>query len=216
MEQQSPASETTLGYEIFRPLWAIITLGAVASTRSKPMREVSLAEYVTSRRSGVDRLLGIIRDVGDFSAETMAIFEEQGGWHGDRAATIDELAMYMVMYSGFIEEYPPNVDNPAVIRRMFDAGVDLQLATLINSLVGAAMVRGSGVESSSDLIVDAVRTAGLLIGIDEAGVASDAFRLWRVAFLPAVLRPDSVALESVRGNLREYVRTLENRVELNS
>lgn len=209
-EQQPVVSETTLGYEIFRPLWAMVVLGAVASVQSKPLQETTLVEYVTSQRSNLDRLLGTIRAVGDFSTETMAIFEEQGGWRSDHVVTIDELSMDMVMYSGFIEEYPPDVHDSAVVRRLLDAGTDLQLANFMNALVDTAMARGPGLESSSALIIDAVRMAGSLLGIHRGSLASDAFRLWRVAFLQNVLLPDSIAPENTRKDLRKYVRVLGN------
>lgn len=102
-EQFAPISETGLGYDVFAPLWGILELGAVTASGEQVLRDVSLAGFVAAHRDELDRLLEVVRDVGDFSAETMAIFERQGGWNDNREVT----AEYLMMYSGCIEGYPP-------------------------------------------------------------------------------------------------------------
>ncbi|GAA5026857.1 hypothetical protein [Streptomyces siamensis] len=202
-------SETGLGYDVFAPLWAILEIGAVRQSGTRPLRDVSLADFVAGRRREIDRLLELIRVIGEFRPETMAIFETQGGWKERREVT----AAYLSMYSGCIEGYPPDTDDPVVLRRMVHMGGDLQLTTLLNALVGAASVRDSGPEAVAPLVVDTVRTAGSLLDADLERVASDTFRMWRVSFLPDVLRPDSPAEKSVKAGLRAYAHVLEDLID---
>ncbi|MFD5629510.1 hypothetical protein [Streptomyces sp. NPDC127072] len=208
-EQYAPISETGLGYDVFAPLWGILELGAVVASGSGPLEDVSLAGFVAGHRDELDRLLAVVRDIGDFSAETMAIFEQQGGWTDGRAVTPE----YLMMYSGCIEAYPPAVDDPLVLRRMVRMGSDLQLATLMHALVGAAVVRGPGLAAAPELVVGAVRAAGSLLSLDTDHSASDVFRMWRVKFLPDILRPDAPAREGAKEGLRQFAHALEARID---
>lgn len=205
MEQCPPISETGLGYDVFAPLWGILELGAVADSGEQSLSNVSLADFVAARRDELDRLLEAVRDIGDFSAETMAIFERQGGWNDDREVT----AEYLMLYSGCVEGHPLNTEDPAVLRRMVHMGNDLQLVTLMHALVGAATVRGPGLEAAPGLVVTAVRMAGSLLGVDSERVVSETFRMWRIKFLPDILRPDSPSREGAKDNLRKYAHALE-------
>ncbi|MFE7172460.1 hypothetical protein [Streptomyces sp. NPDC057616] len=131
-------SETGLGYDVFAPLWGILEVGAVVASGARSLRDVSLADFVGGRREEVARLLEVVRRVGDFSPGTMAIFDEQGGWSNGRHEVTAEA---LLMYSGCIEGYPPDAEEPAVLRRLVRMGADLQLATLMDALVGAAVGR---------------------------------------------------------------------------
>ncbi|WRZ91198.1 hypothetical protein OHB54_20225 [Streptomyces sp. NBC_01007] len=205
-EKYAPISETGLGYDVFAPLWGILELGVVAESGAQALRGPALAGFVTAHRKDIDRLLAVIRDIGDFSSETMAIFEEQGGWNDNRKVT----AEYLMIYSGCIEKYPPDIDDPVVLRRIVRMGNDLQLVTLMDALVGAATARGPGLDVSAPLVVDAVRMAGTFLGVHNERVVADTFRMWRVKILPDVLRPDSPSGEAVKADLRLYAHALED------
>ncbi|MET9408702.1 hypothetical protein ABZX90_23490 [Streptomyces sp. NPDC002935] len=205
----APISETGLGYDVFAPLWGILELGAVTESAARVLRDVSLADFVAAHRDEVDRLLALVRTIGDFSPETMAIFECQGGWNEGHEVT----AEYLTMYSGCIENYPPEVDDPAVLRRMVRMGGDLQLVTFIDALLGTATVRGPGPDTAVPLVVDAVRTAGSLLGVQSDRAAADAFRMWRVKFLPDILRPDSPSSTEDKARLRAYAHGLEDVID---
>lgn len=208
MDQYAPISETSIGYDVFSPLWGILELAAVASSGMESLRQVSLAQFVSDNREELDDLLEAVRRAGSFSDETMVIFEEQGGWNAERQVT----AEYLMMYSGCIESYPPDIDDPTVLWRMVQAGSDLQLATFMHALVSAAAVRGPGVEPAAALIASAVRKASSLLGIRDERASADVFRMWRVKFLPDILRPDAPVREGFRGAVRQYERALEGLV----
>ncbi|MFI6487665.1 hypothetical protein [Streptomyces sp. NPDC050564] len=208
-EQYAPISETGLGYDEFAPLWGILELGAVTASGARSLQDVSLPDFVAAHRDEVDRLIEVVRDIGDFSAETLAIFERQGGWSDGREVT----AEYLMMYSGFIEGYPPDIDDPGVVRRMVHMGNDLQLATFMHALVGAATARGPGLDAAPALVVAAVRMAGSLLGVDGERVVSDTFRMWRVKFLPDILRPGSPSHEGGKANVRKYAHALEGLID---
>jgi hypothetical protein len=201
----APISETGLGYDVFAPLWGILELGAVTESAARVLRDVSLADFVAAHRDEVDRLLALVRTIGDFSPETMAVFESQGGWNEGHEVT----AEYLTIYSGCIENYPPEVGDPAVLRRMVRMGGDLQLVAFMDALVGTATVRGPGPDTAVPLVVEAVRTAGSLLGVRSGRAVADTFRMWRVTSLPDTLRPDSSSSAEAKTQFRAYAHGLE-------
>ncbi|WP_329336014.1 hypothetical protein OG866_18390 [Streptomyces sp. NBC_00663] len=193
------ADERGLAYDVFGPLWSVLDLAAAAGSST-------LTTFVTAHRGELDGLLAGVREIGDFSPGTMRLFERQGGW-GDGSGEVT--AESLMLHSGCIEEYPPGVDNPRVLGRMLGMGADLQLTRLMEGLVGAAIVRGPGVERGAPLVVAAVRSAAALLGPDRRCSMTEVFRMWRVAFLPGVLRPDSPTPEGARAGVRAYAHALE-------
>lgn len=212
-DRTAPISETGIGYDIFTPLWGLVTLGAVAEARSTARNEVSLADFVAPRRGDLDRLLDTIRTIGNISPATMQIFEQQGGWADGRVVPIDETAPELLIYSGYGEEFPPDLRDSVVLRRMVSAGTDLQLATLTHGVVGAAMAVETDATVAAGLIVDVIRMAAALVDNHDDRVASDALRLWRVTFVPGVLRPNSPSPAAARTSLRRYLHALAAQVE---
>ncbi|MFD5315737.1 hypothetical protein [Streptomyces sp. NPDC127098] len=200
-------SETTIARDIFGPLWGIVELGAVAASDSGPLRDVSLARFVAAHRDTLDGLLELVREIGDFQPGTMDIFEESG-WEDRR--DVATTTAYLMLWSGAIEAFPPDIDDPTVVRRMVATGSDLQLTEFMHALVGAARVRGPGLERAVGLIVEAVGRAGLLLGRTDRRVPQDTFRMWRVAHLPRLLRPDSPATDAAKVALRGYAHALED------
>lgn len=206
VSEPQAVSDTTLGYEIFGPLWALVDLGAVASQPAAA--EYSLTAFAAARAPELDRLREIVRDIGSFAPDVMAIFDDQGGWASPGPVSAEDLSLRLLMAAGFIVDYPLDLADAATTRRVLDAGRDLQLATLLHALVGTAQHRGPGLPSAAALIADGVRLAGELAGADPRSVLSDTVRQWRVGFLPAVLRPDSPSPAAFRAGVRGYDRAL--------
>ncbi|KUN26438.1 hypothetical protein AQJ23_14810 [Streptomyces antibioticus] len=205
-ERFAPVSESGLAYDVFAPLWGVLELGAVAASGEQSLGDVSLEGFVAARRGELDGILESVRVIGDFSADSMSIFERQGGWNTGREVTPE----YLMMYSGCIEGYPPDTDDPVVLRRMLRMGGDLQSAVLMNALVGTAVLRGPGPEEASGLVAGVVRGARALLGGDAEQGLGDTFRMWRVAFLPNVLRPDVPAPQGEKAARRAYAHALED------
>ncbi|MGK5533802.1 hypothetical protein [Streptomyces sp. URMC 129] len=187
-------SESSLAREIFGPLGGIVALGAAGAG-------ASVGAFAAAHRAELDGLLRTVRTIGAFSAETMAIVEELG-WHRDHDAT-----PFLVMWSGFIEPFPFDADDPAVLRRMVGTGADLQLTHFLHASVAAALVAHEDPAGPAAPLADALRAACALLG--GAADPAVAFRIWRVASLAPVLRPDSGTPEPARARWRACAHALE-------
>ena len=203
-ERRDMRSERSLGRQIFGPLGGIVVLGAVAAARPGPLQEISVGEYIAGHRDEMDRILAAVRDIGGFHPETMAIVDELG-WHRNHEITAPSL----LMWSGCIEAFSPHLEEPASVLRMVRVGADLQLANFMHALVGAASSRGRAMEPTPELIIESVGIAGALLGLDHERAVWDIFRMWRVAFLPAILMPSSKSPEATKASFREYAHILE-------
>lgn len=210
-EGMPPVSETAVAVEIFRPLWALVTVGAVASAHAAGRAEFTLADYIESQRGDLNRLLDIVRAIGGLSPDAMHIFEAQGGWSDGHVSVFGDVDAELLMYAGFIEEFPPDLDDPIVLRRMLSAATDLQLAILMDSLVDAA-VAATEPAAAASWIIDAVGIATRLAYANPAPSPLEVFRLWRVAFVPDALRPDSVTPKPVQVRMRLCMLALEAKV----
>lgn len=202
-EQRVTSSETTLGYEIFGPLWGLVFVGAVGAA-------TTVAEYARQRRADLDRLTGTVREIGDFSAGTMAILEEQAPWRSaSEFADGEVLAANLVMYAGFLEPLPVDLTDPVVRRRLVRMGIDCQLTHLTHALVLAGAERGRSAEAAAPLIAAGLNSAASLAGAGAGDEPLIAYRSWRVVYLAALLRPDSAATGEAKERLRGYARTLD-------
>lgn len=180
-------------------------IGAVADAgEGVELARVSVGEFTARNNSDVTRILSIVQTVGNFHPSTMAIVEELG-WHADHEITAPSL----LLWSGGIEEFSPDLDNPQSVQRMVSAGADLQLVHFTHALVGVAVAVGRPVDGSSELIVEAVRRAARLVGAENPEAARDIYRMWRASLLPAVLMPESVSPNSVKTGYRSFAHALE-------
>jgi len=208
-EQATGVSETTLGYDIFTPLWGLVAVGAARTAGPTPPFDNAVADFVAGRRPELDDLVAKAVALGGFSAETAGIAERQGGWSNRGEASGQQLVLDLLLYSGFVESYPPDLDDPSVLGRLVDTAADLQLVNLMNALVGVAMARAPERDDAATVVLDIVKAAGRLVGADPDRAAGDTFRSWRIMCLPPVLRPDSPSPQSARDALRRYARELE-------
>ncbi|WP_433126612.1 hypothetical protein ACQPWW_27905 [Micromonospora sp. CA-240977] len=203
-------SEVSLAYDIFAPLWGLLQLGAAREwDGTSAFRPVFLA-FVTARRDGLARLLTRIQAVGALADPTMVIFEEQGGWSDDDPEFVpDQLGASLLMYSGFVAEYPLDFADADTVRRVINAGTDLQLVNLLQGLVGAALVRGPEVRSAAPLVVESMRIVAEVIAADTGPLLAKVVSSWRIAHLPPALRPDSNMSEARRARLRALALQVE-------
>ncbi|MEU0392109.1 hypothetical protein ABZ208_04865 [Streptomyces sp. NPDC006208] len=201
--------EVSLAREIFGPLGGIIQLGAASGTSpQKPLRHISVGQFLEPRRRELDRILAAVRDVGDFHAGAMAIHDELG-YHREHEIAAPSL----LLWSGCIEQFSPHLDEPLSVRRMVRAGVDIQLTQLMHALVGAASHSGIEEERGSELILEIIGLAATVAGIDRDDAARDVFRMWRVAFLYEVLLPSSRSPEAIKRDFRRLAHVIESLLE---
>ncbi|MFF3955110.1 hypothetical protein ACFYY1_18055 [Streptomyces sp. NPDC001890] len=198
-------ARVALAREIFGPLGGIVEMGAVVDFEFPiPLDRVSVGSFVQRNCAVLDRILQVAQEVGGFSDSTMASVDELG-WHRDHEVTAPSL----LLWSGGIEEFSSNLENPWSVRRMVEAGCDLQLVRLLHAFVGAAVARGQFGTALSELIIEAIRAAAGLVGMRDSGVMRDTYRMWRVAHLPTVLMPGSGCPDEVRNGYRSFAHTIE-------
>ncbi|MFE4258389.1 hypothetical protein [Streptomyces sp. NPDC056883] len=198
MDERPMASETSLAREIFGPLGGIVECGAA-------LRGETVAEFVTIRRTELDRILAAVRDIGRFHPPTMDIVD-QLGYLREHDVPVTSL----LLWSGCIEEFSPELGGAEAVRRMARMGTDLQLTHLLHALVGTASFRApQDVQANAATIVEVLETAASLGSPAHARTAREVFLMWRAAFLPGVLMPASTSPEAAKRYFRTYAHTLE-------
>ncbi|WP_052849598.1 hypothetical protein [Streptomyces avicenniae] len=205
-DARPPRSETSLAHGVLGPLWAVVDLGS-ARAAARPLTVTSPAAFADAHRDTLARVLELVARIGDFTPGTLAVFDEPGP-QPDRDAA--ETGLYLLLYAGAIEAFPPDMADPAVVDRLLGMGGDLQLTAFLDALVGAAGTGGGDVAATTALIAEAVRAVAGLLGREGDAALRDTFRMWRVAHLPGVLRPDSPAPEEARVWTRAYAHALED------
>ncbi|QES43918.1 hypothetical protein DEJ49_25605 [Streptomyces venezuelae] len=201
--------EHLLARSVFGPLGGIVEIGAVATTGTWSPADASTADFAASHRRELSRLLEIVRRLGEFSRETMAVFDDLGHLreHSVQASSL-------LMWSSAYEDVSSPLDTPEAVRRMSRTGADLQLARLLQGLMEAAITRGPDVTHDVRLIAEALGIAvGLLAGAledeDPLTAQRTAFRIWRTTFLTDLLLPTSAAHPEARPLFRQYGHALE-------
>lgn len=206
MNGDAQVSETSLAREIFGPLGGIVEIGAVVDAEeSAALAHVSIDEFTARNHPELSQILRTVQTIGNFHSSTMAIVEELG-WHADHEISAPSL----LLWSGGIEEYSSDLNNPQSVRRMASAGADLQLVRFTHAMVGVAVAVGQPVDASSELIVEAVRRAAGLVGAENAGAAREIYRMWRASLLPQVLMQTSASPNSVKTGYRSFAHALES------
>ncbi|MFF0332580.1 hypothetical protein ACFYUM_08340 [Streptomyces fimicarius] len=206
MNQNMEITEESLGREIFGPLGGIIELGAVAEAGpERPLGRVSVTGFVARHREALDRVTLGIQEIGNFDSTIMAMIDELG-WNQDHEITASSL----LLWSGAIQEFSPQLESAESVQRMLRAGNDLQMTRLLHALVGAAVCRHEIVKTSAPRIACTLRNAANLLGVDPSDAAHITFRMWRTAFLPAILMPSTSASATTRALYRGFAHELED------
>ncbi|WP_143674388.1 MULTISPECIES: hypothetical protein [Streptomyces] len=205
--QITPIPESSLARSVFGPLGGVIEVGAVNATGTWEIADVSVGRFLASRQHDVERLLGGIREVCKFSNAAMAIVDELGRFRDHEVP-----AAFLLLWSGGIEAVPQNLaelEEPLRVRRMCRMAADLQLTHFLQALITAAIAAGTEAGQGAADVAEILGTAADLA--DESGRTAppEVFRLWRVAYLPGILRPESDAPESGKAGFRAYDQALE-------
>jgi hypothetical protein len=209
-----PVPEHVLARSVIAPLGGLTEVGAVTATGTWSLRDVSVGAFVAARRGEVDRLVSGIRTVGGFGAVFGAVLEELG-YLRDHEVT----AAALLLWSGGVEDVSADLaelESPVAVRRMCRMAADLQLVELLDALLTAAIAAGvgAGPGARTDTGTGAPEVAEVLrLAVDLADgsgrcTPAGVFRAWRVARLPALLRPGSDAPGYGKAGFRGYERGL--------
>jgi len=179
---------------VFAALGGVVEIGAVNHTGTWDLADVSVGDFLAPRGEAVARVMAAVRTIGRFDDAVMAIADELGYL---REHPVE--APWLLLWSAGITWDPESpedlayLEDPRVVRRMCRMGADLQLANLLDALTTAGIVR-----DACELVDDSGRNT-----------PENVFRMWRVARLPDVLRPDSGAPEWGKAGYRAYDAELE-------
>jgi hypothetical protein len=206
-EQVTPVSETRLARAVFGPLGGVVEVGAVNFTGTWELADVSVGDFLTARQDDVERLLDGIRAVCRFSDAAMAVVDELGRFRDHEVP-----AAFLLLWSAGVTGVPQpleRLEEPPVVRRMCRMAADLQLAYFLQAFITAAIAAGTEARQGAARVAETLGIASDLADATGGSAPLDIFRIWRVAHLPGILRPDSDAPESGRASFREYDRLLE-------
>jgi hypothetical protein len=193
---------------VFAALGGIVEIGTVRSTGTWLLPDVSVGAFLEPRQEDLGRLMEGVRVVGRFSGEVMAIADALG-YFRDHEVPAASLLLWSEGITG-VPEPPERLEEPELVRRMCHIGADLQLTRLLQALVTAALAAGTESGEGAVGIAEILRVA---CGLAEPGRAritpAEVHRMWRVAHLPAILRPASDAPDWGKAGYRAYGAELE-------
>ncbi|MFF0007839.1 hypothetical protein ACFYQT_30975 [Streptomyces tibetensis] len=193
-----------LGRAIFAPLGGIVEIGTVRSTGTWLLPGVSVGAFLEP----LGRLMEGVRVVGRFSGEVMAIADELG-YFADHDVPAASLLLWSEGITG-VPEPPQRLEEPELVRRLCRIGADLQLTRLLQALVTAALAAGTESGEGAVGIAEVLRVACGLVEPGRARITpAEVQRMWRVAHLPAILRPASDAPDWGKTGYRAYDAELE-------
>ncbi|MFD5163348.1 hypothetical protein ACFWMJ_35755 [Streptomyces hawaiiensis] len=193
---------------VFAALGGIVEIGAVRAGGSWKLADLSVEAFLAPRQDDVRCLMEDVRSVCRFSDEVMAIADELG-YFRDHEVPAASLLLWSEGITG-VPEPPERLEEPELVRRMCRIGADLQLTRLLQALVTAALAARTESGEGAAGIAEIIRVACGLAEPGRAGItAADIHRMWRVAHLPAILRPASDAPEWGKAGYRAYDAELE-------
>jgi hypothetical protein len=209
-EYANPIPEVALARAVFAPLGGVLEVGAVNATGTWRLADVSVRDFLGYRRADVERLLDDIRSVCRFGDDAMAVVDELG-WFRDHEVSAALLVLWSAGVTG-VPEPVSQLEEPPTVRRMCRMAADLQLTSLLQALIAAAVAAGTSARHGAPVIAAVLTTACDLADPTGRSAPDVVFRMWRVAHLPGILSPGSDAPESGRAGFRAYDGMLEGLV----
>ncbi|MEY2242872.1 hypothetical protein [Streptomyces sp. BF23-18] len=195
---------------MFAALGGVVQIGAVNHAGTWDLGDVSVGDFLAPRGEDIARIMAAVRTIGRFDAPVMAISDELG-----YLCEHPVEAPFLLLWSAGVTWVPESAENvayleePHVVRRMCRMGADLQLTRLLDALVTAGIAAGVEAEEGASLVAGIIRIACDLVDDGGRSTPEGVFRMWRVAELPDILRPDSGAPESGKAGYRAYDAELE-------
>ncbi|NGO10357.1 hypothetical protein G5C60_22905 [Streptomyces sp. HC44] len=206
-DHATPVPEARLARAVFGPLGGVVEIGAVNFTGTWEIADVSVGDFLAHRQGDVERLLDGIRSVCRFSTAAMAIVDELGRFRHHEVP-----AAFLLLWSGGITGVPQPIERleePPVVRRMCRMAADLQLTEFLQALITAALEAGTEARHGAGQVAAVLGIAADLADTTGRSAPESVFRMWRVAHLPGILRPESDAPETGKAGFRAYDEALE-------
>ncbi|MFF4401436.1 hypothetical protein [Streptomyces sp. NPDC001480] len=189
----------------------MVEIGAVNSTGTWDLGDVSVGRFLARRWEDVERLLAGVRSVCRFGDEAMAIGDELG-YFRDHEVSAAVLLLWSAGVTGVPRPFE-RLEEPSTVRRMCRMAADLQLVGLLDALVNAAVAAGTAARSGAPQIAHVLGIAADLADPTGRSAPTLVHRMWRVAHLPDILSPGSDAPEAGKAGFRAYDRALEGLLE---
>ncbi len=202
-----PIPEELLARSVFASLGGVVEIGAVNFTGTWRLADVSVGDFLERRGKELGRLMDGIQEVCRFGAPATAIAGELG-YLRDHEVTPEFLLLWSAGLTG-VPEPLEELAEPRVVQRMCRMGADLQLTQFLQALITAAICAEVEERAGAAHIAEILGIASDLVDASGRSSPETAFRMWRVAHLPGILRPDSEAPESGRAAFRAYDYELE-------
>jgi hypothetical protein len=197
-----------LARAVFAALGGLVEIGAARATGAGVLADVSVGDFLAPRQDDLRCLMEDVRALGRFPDAVMAIADELG-YFADHEVPAASLLLWSEGIAGLPEPLE-RLEEPALVRRMCRIGADLQLTRLLQALVTAALAAGTESGEGAVGIAEILRAACGLVEPDRARTTPDEVqRMWRVAHLPAILRPASDAPDWGKAGYRAYDAELE-------
>ncbi|MGI5367995.1 hypothetical protein [Streptomyces iakyrus] len=130
-----------LARAVFAALGGIVEIGAVRSTGTWLLPDVSVEAFLETRQGDLRCLVEGVRAVGRVSDEVMTIADELG-YFRDHEVHAASLLLWSEGIAG-LPDPVERLEEPALVRRMCRIGADLQLTRLLQALVTAALAAGT-------------------------------------------------------------------------
>ncbi|MFG2347217.1 hypothetical protein [Streptomyces phaeochromogenes] len=205
--ERTPVPEESLARSVFASLGGVVEIGAVNFTGTWKLADVSVDGFLAGRRQELGRLMDGIQEVCRFGAPGMAIADELG-YLREHEVTPEFLLLWSAGLTG-VPEPLEELAEPRVVRRMCRMGADLQLTRFLQDLITAAICAEVEERAGAARIAEILGIAAELVDSSGRNSPETAFRMWRVAHLPDLLRPDSPAPQWGRAAFRAYDLELE-------
>ncbi|MEU9879438.1 hypothetical protein [Streptomyces phaeochromogenes] len=205
--ERTPVPEESLARSVFASLGGVVEIGAVNFTGTWKLADVSVDDFLAGRRQELGRLMDGIQEVCRFGAPGMAIADELG-YLREHEVTPEFLLLWSAGLTG-VPEPLEELAEPSVVRRMCRMGADLQLTQFLQDLITAAICAEVEERAAAAQIAEILDIASELVDSSGRNSPETAFRMWRVAQLPDLLRPDSSAPQWGRAAFRAYDLELE-------
>jgi hypothetical protein len=170
---------------------------------------IVLGRAVEPARSKIVDLAEKVRTLCHFSDETAKLLNEKAWWLDAQSMDAEAISSWLTLLTGFLEEPPLDLNDPAEVRRLALAGLDSQAVELLHALVRAVLrVQPATMFPASEVvgILDQLlHLPGIAAGPDVATI----YRMWRAGPLRELLRPDRGARNDMRQDLRAVARRME-------